>query len=76
MLFVINIMLTLYLSLKGLALLTIHSLLCRFDNGILGGVIAHSGFEARFFGHVSGLHAWDSASKEEDSSDTGQLGTT
>lgn len=26
---------------------------CRFDNGILGGVISHSGFEARFFGHVS-----------------------
>lgn len=34
-------------------------LLFGFDNGILGGVIAHSGFEARFFGHHSaGSDPW------------------
>jgi sugar porter (SP) family MFS transporter len=34
-------------------------LLFGFDNGILGGVISHSGFEARFFGHhSSGNDPW------------------
>lgn len=34
-------------------------LLFGFDNGILGGVISHPGFEARFFGHhSSGSDPW------------------
>lgn len=33
-------------------------LLFGFDNGITGGVIAHPGFESRFFGHVSARVSW------------------